>query len=434
MINIKEIADNSPAKRAGIEETDKILSVNGNEVKDSVEFIFYTQGQKKVELDIKKGQKKSKINLSIKRGGNTGIIPESFDIKECTNNCDFCFVDQQPSDMRKALFIKDDDYRLSFLNGNFVTLTNIKSTELKKIAEMGLSPLYVSVHTTDKDLRRKMLGRKRIADIKEQLKVLTDAGITVHTQVVLCPGVNDGPELLKTLNELFEMYPKIASLGVVPVGLTRYRQQNNLPEISEITEDYAMELINQHYDMRRRKPELRNFFYMADELFLKADYPVPPEQYYNGYPQIENGIGMVRQFLNAILSYPVAKGSNKNKKSRVHLVTGEAFAPFLEKYLLPRLNRVRAKVHPVFNRFWGRSVTVGNLLAGGDVAKTLQNIPIGEPIILPPRVVNSEWIFLDGYHIDTLSEELGNDVFIAPENPGKLIKFIEGVSLTAYKK
>lgn len=425
MIVIESVVDGSPAEKAGLKKGDKIISVNDNLVTDGVEFVFYSQGENAIKLDVMVGRRKKKIELKRERGEGWGIEPEPLKIKECTNKCIFCFCDQTPDDLRESLYIKDDDYRLSFLNGNFITLTNLRPAELKRILDIHLSPLYISVHSTDTELRRKLLGRKRIPDIVEQMRTLGDGGVKLHTQVVLIPGLNDGEHLLRTLNDLYEMKDFVRSVAVIPVGLTRYRA--HLPKIPPVGKDYALDFVNWHYELRRQTPELRRFFYIADEFFLKADYPIPPRPYYGDFPQIENGIGMVRRFIDAMNSIsPRSAGKNSHKR-RVHLVTGEMFAPFLWKYLPPRLPRVDVAVHPVMNHFWGRSVTVGNLLTGGDIAETLRGVPAGEPVVLPPRVVNEDWLFLDGYHLNALSNEVDTDVYLAPEEPSKLVSFINDI-------
>ncbi len=424
MITIEKVIKDSLADKAGIKPQDRIISVNKNTVDDPVEFIFYTQGEVDIDLHLQKGTKKRNVRLHLSPESEIGIVPEPIKIKECTNGCLFCFVDQQPEGMREVLYQKDDDYRLSFLNGNFITLSNLRTADLNRIKSIGLSPLYVSVHTTDHELRRKMLGRKRIPDVIEQMETLIESGIKLHTQIVLVPGMNDGKVLFQTIEDLSKMRPDILSLGVVPVGLSKYR--TGLLNLDPVTPEYATDLINVHYELRRNNPDLREFFYLSDEFFIQADYPIPPKPYYRDYPQIENGIGMVRQFLDQVTSHSISK-NNRNKRMKVHLITGELFAPFLKKYLLPRLNRVSGEVHQIFNSFWGRSITVGNLLTYKDIADSLKSIPKGEPIVLPPRVVNEDWLFLDGQHIESLSEELKTDVYLAPEDPGKLMKFLENL-------
>jgi putative radical SAM enzyme (TIGR03279 family) len=426
MVIIREVLEGSTADISGIRKGDQILCINVYDIDDAVDLIYHSQMNDVLDITIKRSNRKKNITIEIEDDEQLGITPEPFKIKTCANKCIFCFNDQLPDDLRSSLYIKDDDYRLSFLNGNFVTLTNVTEEELKKIVSMRLSPLYVSVHSTNHELRKVILCVKNIPDMMNQLRLMTSARITIHAQVVLVPGVNDKDELDRTISDLFSMYPEVASLAIVPVGLTKYR--NNLYNVNAISSDYAFDLINHHYDLRRENIELRSFLFLADEFFLKAEYPIPPTEYYGDFPQIENGVGMIRRFLNVMNTHSVVKHTpSSDKREKIHLFSGESFAPIMKRHLVPRIKNFDAEIHSIINNFWGRSVTVGNLLTAGDISKELSSIPSGESVILPPRVVNEDWLFLDGPKLSDLSKNLGINIFIAPEEPEDLMSFIENL-------
>ncbi len=298
---IKEVIEDSIAFEVGLESGDRVLSINGQPLVDILDYQFYSKDDN-ITLEVEKNSgERWFIDIEKDYDDELGLLFDEvvFDrIRVCRNRCVFCFVDQLPADMRKTLYVKDDDYRYSFLFGNFVTLTNLTESDWDKLESMRLSPLYVSVHTTSGQLRQQMMKNPQAAHIKEDLMRLKKAGIQVHTQIVLCPGLNDGAELLTTINDLADLYPSVQSIGIVPVGLTGHRQ--GLPVIGSFTSAQARELIEQanRWQDKFRSQWGTGLVYLADEFFIKAGLPIPPNEYYDDYSQIENGIGLTRLFLD----------------------------------------------------------------------------------------------------------------------------------------
>jgi putative radical SAM enzyme (TIGR03279 family) len=308
-------------------------------------------------------------------------------------------VDQLPKGLRKSLYFKDEDYRLSFLHGNFITLTNLSDDDIKRIIKQRISPLYVSVHTTDENLRKTMLGNPKIPELLPLIEKLAKNRIELHTQIVLCPGINDGDNLKKTGFDLAGFYPYVRSLAVVPVGLTRFRE--NLPRIRSVTKPYSKEIIKQtkKWQKQFRDKFRENFVYLSDEFFLKAGIDIPEARYYDDFFQIENGVGLVRKFIDDFKTSSYLLPDKLKRKTEITLVTGKLSAQFIRKITNDKIKRIKnfkVKIVEVKNNFFGSMVTVSGLLSGQDIIQSLKKEKIlGEIILLSPNCVNTDDKFLD---------------------------------------
>jgi len=325
------------------------------------------------------------------------LVPDK--IRLCKANCDFCFVLQQPKKMRRALYIKDDDYRLSFLHGNFITLTNMKPDDYARVFEQRLSPLYISVHATNDDVRRRHLQAPHARPIMDDLRLLLENGIDVHTQIVVVPGMNDGRVLDKTFSDLAGLFPGVLSIGVVPVGLTKHRKHR--PEVLLNTPDQGREILRQVDRARQGFLAAHDdpLVYAADELFLQAGEPIPPADYYLDFAQLENGVGLVRRFLDEFDAEFDQFPESLPHPRVMTLVTGRSAEPFLRTLAARITNRVAnldVRVLAVDNEFWGTTVTISGLLTGQDISAALRaGRPNGGDVLLPPDCLNTDGLFLD---------------------------------------
>jgi putative radical SAM enzyme (TIGR03279 family) len=333
-------------------------------------------------------------------------------MKACTNRCVFCFVDQLPRKMRRSLYIKDDDYRYSFLYGNFITLTNLSESDWRKIETMHISPLYVSVHCIQGELRTRMLANQRAVSIKSDLLRLHDANIEVHTQIVLCPGINDGPILQETIEELSRLYPSVQSVGIVPVGLTGHRDK--LPVISQVNAKLARELIRQaeQYQQRFRDELGSGFVYLADEIYLRAGVELPGADYYDDYCQLENGIGLSRLLLDEFADLE-GQLPEQIESREVYVITGLSAVPVLNQIIgrLQKIKNLRVELVPVENRYFGGGVSVTGLLTGNDIIRTLGQRYQGKTILLPEVLLrDGGQILLDDITVDEISKTSGTEI------------------------
>ncbi|HWR31480.1 MAG TPA: DUF512 domain-containing protein [Negativicutes bacterium] len=410
---ISAVQQGSKAARAGLVPGDRLVRVNGEAVRDLIDLSF-ALSEEVVKLEVIKHSGET-VHLRIKKtlDESMGFEFESavFDrVRTCANKCLFCFVDQMPAGLRDTLYVKDDDYRLSFLYGNFVTMTNLTSDDFDRIRRFHLSPLYVSVHTSDGPLRERLLGIPRAAGIMQQLQDFAEAGIELHTQVVLCPDYNDGEYMTRTIRDLALLRPEILSLAIVPVGLTRFREQCHplraftAPEAAAIVDEVA------DWQAKFRAETGQSFVYLSDEFYLKAGRSVPPEEVYDGYPQLENGIGLVRSFLS---EWEEAGGCPPPPDEGMVVVSGTAFAPILADLLKPISPAVR--VEAVINEFFGPGVNVSGLLTGQDIAKHVRSLGIKPQriIISSTMLRKNEQVFLDGMTVDGLQRELSLTVQVA---------------------
>ncbi len=406
VVRIAEIEAGSIADELSLEIGSRIVRINGERVRDGIDLTFLLADESlTLEAETPEG---ATVLYEIEReaGEPLGIVPAPDTIRECANKCVFCFIDGNPKDARQTLWLRDDDFRLSFTYGSYVTLTNLGPKGLRRLVDQRISPLYVSVHATEPEVRERLLVNERAGLIMEQLGELLEGGLEIHTQVVLCPGWNDGSHLDRTIDDLWGLGPGIASLSVVPVGLTRYNLNRPVRLLTAAEAGAAIDRVD---DARRRARTERSFgwCYAADELYLIAGRVLPAATYYDEGALYENGVGAVRRFVEAF-DEGVSDVSRLEGR-RVRLVTGSSMAPFLRERA-PRLAEATGgavEVVEVVNDFFGSSVTVAGLLAGRDVRRALGRGREGDVVVLPAEALNADDRFIDDTSLAELLEGLG---------------------------
>jgi putative radical SAM enzyme (TIGR03279 family) len=394
----------------GLEPGDEILQINGNPVRDFIDFRFFEADEELAVAVRKKNGEEWLLEIEKDMADRLGVDFASGGIDRiirCHNKCAFCFVDQMPPGMRETLYIKDDDYRLSFLSGNFITLTNLDDRELQRIAGQRLSPLYISVHTTNPQLRERMLGNRRAGRIMEQLRYLAEAGIKMHVQMVLCPGVNDGPELEQTLRDLLSLWPAVSSAAVVPVGITGRR--NGLRPFTSSESDRLLAQVErwQKNCLARIKYP---FLFASDEFYLLAGWEIPPTERYVDFPQTENGVGLTRLFLDEWQEVKANLPRAVTPLRKVTMVTGFLGRLVMEPVVavFNGIEGLHISLKVVPNRFFGEQVTVAGLLTGSDLMRAINPGEAGELLVLPEVMLKKdEPVFLDDVTLPELSEHLG---------------------------
>ena len=426
---ITGIIPGSIAEEMAIEAGDILLFINGQEIQDIIDYQFYSQDDFiVVELKKNNGELWS-LEIDKDWDEELGLLFDDviFDkMRVCRNRCLFCFVDQLPPRMRKTLYIKDDDYRYSFLYGNFITLTNLTEKDWRKIIDMNLSPLYVSVHCSDPQLRVKILGSKRAASIHEDLKRLLDAGIEIHTQIVLCPGINDGEILKQSIEELSSYYPTVQSVGTVPVGLTGHRLK--LPQLQVVNPEQSRNLIAiiNNYQAKYHKVLQTGFVYLADEFFIKAGVAFPDAEYYDDYCQIENGIGLARIFLDEFARLEKSLPEQVDKRE-VFIITGVSAMMVLET-VVKRLNLIKGLtvyLLPVENHYFGGNVSVTGLLTGKDILQVMENKYQGQDVIIPEIVFKQgDDVLLDNISLEELRRKSGAQIHIVDGTARSLVEAV----------
>jgi putative radical SAM enzyme (TIGR03279 family) len=426
---IEGVAPGSIAAEFELQAGDRLLAVNGHRLRDLIDYSYYTSSEQELLLVITRADGEIwELEVEREAGEPLGLTFAPTVPANCRNNCIFCFVHQLPRGLRKPLYVKDEDYRLSFLNGNYVTLANITKFELDRIIEQRLSPLYISVHATNPGLRQLLLGKQGIPPILEQLQKLAAARIILHTQVVLCPGINDGAELELTVADLATLYPAVQSLAIVPLGLTRHRQK--LPQLRAVDRDYATAFITEWGPRTRilKKSLGEPFLFLADEFYLKAGVPFPPLRDYGDLPQIENGVGMVPLFLRD--AGRAVKAARPIGDFRVTVVTGASSFPFVGEFLAALGEKTGLTIVPlaVENRLFGESVTVSGLVSGGDIISALEEKDIGRALMVPDVMLKEgEGMFLDDLTPEELGTKLGCQVETFDSTPQGLYQVLRSL-------
>ena len=414
---ISAVRKNSLAEAAGIVAGDKLVAVDGVQVKDIIELSFYTSDYE-VELELENAQgQRRQVHIDKYPDEDLGLEFEAavFDkVSTCYNNCIFCFVDQMIPGMRKGLYVRDDDYRLSFLYGNFITLTNLKEEDFQRIIQTHMTPLYVSVHATDPKVRCEMMHNRFAGELMDKLERLFAAGIEVHTQIVCCPGYNDGEILAKSFHDLYARHPHVLTMAVVPVGITKHRE--GLHPLRTFTKEEAAALIDQVTPWQRqcREETGKTFIYLGDEFYLLAGRDVPAAEWYDGFPQLENGIGLTRSFVDEWQA-TLPSLSSYQAASPAVIPVGESAFTVLQP-LLDALNKQFSTAHsfvPVPNQFFGGKVNVTGLLTASDILRTCKES--GKRLILPAVVLNNDKLFLDDTALEQFRKEYPGKVDIAKD-------------------
>lgn len=430
---IASVDPGSIAEDLGWLPGDEIISINGQALADVIDYRFHSSAEL-LSVVVRRGDQTAEFD--IEKDIDTPLGVEFADVlfdgvRTCGARCVFCFVDQLPRGLRRSLYLKDDDFRLSFLHGNFITLGNVDEEDLRRIVTQRLSPLYISVHTTDSDLRERMLGRQA-PRILDQIDALARGRITLHTQIVLCREVNDGERLERTVCELASRYPSVASIAVVPAGVTEHRRRKT--RLAPIDREYSASLLRTVRNWQRRfARELgTRLVWAADEFYLSAGVRVPRAAAYEGFPQIENGVGLVRKFKDgarrarAILGRfcEGQHGAVDTGAVSVSVVTGELAAPLIREWAASvECDRLRIRVHPVRNALFGRTVTAAGLIAGRDVIEQLRRVDLGQVVVVP-SVALRDGAFLDDVTIAQVEEAIGRPVAAVRPAPTALARFI----------
>ena len=424
---IASVDGGSPAERAGIRPGEKLLRLNRHEIADVLDYRFFCYDPVlKVELEEPDGTKRT-LRVRKDEGEDLGLNFDTYLMDEprpCSNHCVFCFVDQMPPGMRDTLYFKDDDARLSFLMGNYITLTNLTEREAQRIIDLRISPINVSVQATEPQLRRTLLGNKNADKSIEYMRAFGRAGIEMNGQIVVCPGWNDGAHLRRTIEDLMEI--GFHSCSVVPVGMTKYRQ--GLAKIAPVDEAKAAEIIDTVDEYGRLCLERfgTRMFFCADELYLKANRPLPDEAYYEDFQQLDNGVGMLRNTMNEFLDAlsDVADGGAES----FTIATGVAAAPFIARLVdaaRERFPQLRGEVVAVVNDFFGHSITVSGLVTGQDIIKQLAGRELGRRVIIPANMLrHGEGVFLDDVTLEQLSAALRRPVVVSETDGYSLIDTI----------
>ncbi|MBR4451197.1 MAG: DUF512 domain-containing protein [Clostridia bacterium] len=412
-VKIKNVENGSLAGKKGICPGDTLASINGNEINDVLDYRFYLSEKKLNLLIVKPGGKEKKVRIKKEESEDIGLEFETYLMDKqhsCKNKCIFCFIDQLPEGLRDSLYFKDDDSRLSFLFGNYVTLTNLDDAEVDRIIRMHISPVNISVHTMNPELRVKMMKNPRAGESLKYIEKFTSNGIDVNAQLVLCPGINDGAELEFSLRELFKLGENIKSIACVPVGITKHR--DSLCPLNTYDKESAGRVIDtiDRINSENVSAGGRAAAYAADEFYLYAEREMPGPDYYNDFPQLENGVGMWtllrEEFMQALDECTVTSLSRE-----VSAVTGTAAYPLISELALEaqkKIEGLKIHVYAVTNKLFGESITVSGLITGADIVSALEGKTVGEKLIIPPNCLRSEGdMFLDNMTVDELSEKLG---------------------------
>ena len=424
---VSRVRQGSAAAAAGVCGGDRLLAVNGTPLRDVIDFHF-NAGEEELRLELERAGTRTAARLVRRRGRALGLefeTPRPAEISTCANKCVFCFIHQLPRGMRRSLYVKDDDYRLSFLHGNYITLTDLDEAELDRIETQRLSPLYVSVHATDPALRHELLGRPRVATpILPVMARLARAGISMHAQIVLCPGLNDGAQLARTVFDLSALHPGVRTAAIVPVGLTRHRQR--LPELRSLEPGEARALAA---TVTAWQAELRarlgsRFVFLADEIYLRAGLDVPPGRAYEGFPVLEDGIGLVRRFEDGFRRASHRLRGRRRPPRTITVVSGEMFAPRLAGLLGDlAVAGLTVDVAAVPNDFFGRKIAVAGLLTGQDIQRELARRRLGGRVLIPGVTLREQdGVFLDDLTPADLARDLDVPVQVVEPTPGALLR------------
>lgn len=409
---ITGVEPGSIAEECGLEPGDRIGAINGHEIEDFFDYQYYIEEEFLSVEVLTRDDEECTLEIEKEEEEDLGLAFESFLMDEynsCCNKCMFCFIDQMPPGMRDTLYFKDDDSRLSFLQGNYITLTNMKEKDVERVIRYHLAPINISVHTTNPELRCRMLHNRFAGDVLEKIRRFSETGIPMNSQVVLCKGINDGEELDRTIRELGEFLPYMESLSVVPVGLTKYR--DDLPKLDAFTREDAGKVLAQIQGWQKHFLEENgtSFVHASDEWFILAGEEFPPVDYYEGFGQLENGVGMMRLLISEV-EESLTQLAGDDREKTVSVATAKLAYPTIEKLaeqVMEKYPNVHIHVYCIENTFFGEQITVTGLLTGQDIRKQLAGRELGDELLLPCNVLKAdEDIFLDDMSLSELSEAL----------------------------
>ena len=433
MVKITEVEKGSSAEKAGIMSGDLLVSINGNEIEDVLDYRFYL-AEKTVKIEYERAGKRKTVKIKKGEYDDIGLDFETALMDEkhsCKNGCIFCFIDQNPEGLRESLYFKDDDSRLSFIHGNYITLTNMTDKDVARIVKMRFSPINISVHTTNPELRVKMMKNKHAGEVLRYLDDFKNAGLSMCGQIVLCRGINDGEELVRSMTDLSRYFPNMGSVSIVPAGLTKFRDK--LYPLSDYTKEEAAAVIDtvDAFAEGMLKEHGSRMFFAADEFYLKAQRPLPDSEYYEDYPQIENGVGMLRSFSDECeMALEDETNSNDTVKRTLSVVTGVASYDKICEIstrvctLHPEMS---IKVYKIINNFFGESITVSGLLTGKDIKEQLMDKPLGDELIVPRNALrHGEETFLCGMTVTELSDALRVKVTVGESDGYEFVSMLLG--------
>ncbi len=431
MVTVCSVEKGSIAHKAGILKGDVIISISGNEINDVLDYRFYlTEGH--ITLLIHRGAELFEVDINKGVYDDIGLEFATYLMDEkrtCRNKCMFCFIDQMPKGCRETLYFKDDDSRLSFLQGNYITCTNLSNSDIDRIIKMRMSPINISVHTTNPELRVKMMKNKNAGKILDIMKRFADGGIQMNAQLVLCKGVNDGQELQRSMEDLVKLIPMLNSVSAVPCGLTDHRQ--GLAEIQPFEKQDAADVIESMIKFGNECLEKygKRVFFPSDEFYLTAQIPLPEEEFYEGYPQIENGVGMITSLLTEFeCEADYLNEYDLEKPRRLSVATGRAAYPFIkwccERIMLQAKN-TKINVYQIENNFFGKNITVAGLIVGKDLTRQLENADLGDTLLIPSVMLRSEGdMFLDSMTLQQAEDILGVRITPVVSDGAELIRNI----------
>jgi len=431
MVEITNVIPLTPADLAGVQAGDILVAVSGHTIRDVLDYRFFTL-ETRLTLSILRGDRQLSFEIKKEEYEDLGLefaTPLMDEKKSCRNGCIFCFIDQLPKGMRESLYFKDDDTRLSFLHGNYVTLTNLTEEDIDRIIEMRISPINVSVHTTDPALRVQMMRNKRAGEVLSYLDKIAHAGLSIQGQIVLCKGINDGAHLKKSLRDLAKYHPAMQSVSVVPVGLSAHRE--GLYPLEPFTREDALEVIAMVEVLAKEILDTlaTRLVWCGDEWYLKAGLPIPCEEDYEGYPQIENGVGMIRSLLEEVEASLEALPKKRKSARRVSIATGIAAAPTMESIgqAIYDKRKIKVSVYPIRNDFFGHSITVSGLLTGQDIMAQLKGKDLGEVLLLSQNCLRAgESVLLDDTTVEDMEKALGVSIVAVPDDGQALVDAILG--------
>lgn len=431
-VDIKSVKKWSLLFFKGIKKGDKLLSINGNEINDFLDYQFYLKDTS-LSLDFEHAGKIKTVNLRKKTEDDIGLEFETYLMdkqKRCHNKCIFCFVDQNPKGMRETIYFKDDDSRLSFLFGNYITLTNLTDKDIDRIIKMHISPVNISVHTMNKELRVKMMNNKKAGECLDMIKRLADADIELNTQLVLCPGINDGDELRYSLEELGKFYPSVQSIAAVPVGITKHREGLfRMPAYSKETSAEVIDIINEFGDEFKAKHGTR-LAYAADEFYLKAEREIPDADYYESYPQIENGVGMWTSLRDEVKDLIEDINQQADVDRKLSIATGVAAYPLIKgiaQELMKVYPKLKVNVYEIINDFFGHSITVAGLITAQDLINQLKDKELHGLLLIPEVMLMSDGnLFLDNLSLEDVEKALNVSIDPVASDGADLVNKIIG--------